>query len=222
MDNLQLLVLLACSPLVGLLANRLIQHLPNILAREWQIKLPHATPVKPGWIFSLSIGCALVAAYGPNDLLPGIFLMLAASLLMALAFIDWQHQWLPDCLTLPLLWSGLAVNLFALFVPLQEAVLGAMLGYFILWSLNRIYQCVRGKPGIGYGDFKLLAALGAWAGWNCLPMILLLAAGSALLFSWSSLGRKTQTLDTPLAFGSYLAATGWLVLAFRDYLPLFN
>ncbi len=222
MDNFQLLILLSCSLFVGVLANMLIRRLPVFLARKWRIKRPRNHPIKSEWIFVISISCALIAFVGQNSLLHSALLMLAATALIALAIIDWQLQWLPDCLTLPLLWSGLAVNLFALFAPLQDAVLGAILGYLALWCVNQAYRLLRGEPGIGHGDFKLLAALGAWVGWNLLPIILLLAASLALLLSLPSQTRQSSGLRAPLAFGSYLASMGWLVLALRDNPPLIH
>lgn len=222
MVNAQLILLLTSSLPIGLLTNALIQRLPLFLALKWQVELPGIAPARTGWVFTISTGCALFAAGGQNSLLHSALLMLVASILIALAFIDWQHQWLPDCLTLPLLWCGLTANLFALFAPLQEAVLGAMLGYLLLWCVDQIYQLLRGKPGIGRGDFKLLAALGAWVGWSLLPAILLLASGCALLFSLPLYSRQALSSRTPLAFGSYLATMGWLVLALRDHLVPIN
>ena len=97
-------------------------------------------------------------------------------MLIALTFIDFDTQLLPDNLTLPLLWAGLVANLFGLFVSLQDAVLGAIAGYLALWIVYWLFRLIRGKEGMGYGDFKLLAALGAWLGWQMLPLIILLSS----------------------------------------------
>ena len=96
--------------------------------------------------------------------------------LLALTFIDFDTQLLPDDLTLPLLWAGLLANLFGLFVPLHDAVIGAIAGYLALWIVYWLFKLIRGKEGMGYGDFKLLAALGAWLGWQMLPLIVLLSS----------------------------------------------
>ena len=96
--------------------------------------------------------------------------------LLALTFIDFDTQLLPDDLTLPLLWAGLLANLFGLFVPLRDAVIGAIAGYLALWIVYWLFKLIRGKEGMGYGDFKLLAALGAWLGWQMLPLIVLLSS----------------------------------------------
>jgi leader peptidase (prepilin peptidase)/N-methyltransferase len=111
-------------------------------------------------------GCA-VAAYGPTA--AGLGAMLLVFFLVELAFIDLDTQLLPDDLTLPLLWLGLGFNLAGTFVPIADAVVGAMAGYGILWSIYWLFKLVTGKEGMGYGDFKLLGALGAWFGWQALP-----------------------------------------------------
>lgn len=132
--------------------------------------------------------------------------------LLTLAAIDQQHMLLPDTLTLPLLWLGLLINIPATFVPLTDAVLGAASGYLALWSVYWLFRLTTGKEGLGYGDFKLFAALGAWCGWQTLPLIALLAASTGVLVGsiLIVLGRRQR--QQPLAFGSYLAVAGWLVL----------
>ncbi len=144
--------------------------------------------------------------------------------LVALTFIDFDTQLLPDDLTLPLLWGGLLANVYGLFVPLPEAVAGAMAGYLVLWSIYWIFKLVRGKEGMGYGDFKLLAALGAWLGWKTLPMIVL---GSSLVGACIGITLvvvKGRDHNVPLAFGPYLAIAGMIALFFgpalvRVYFP---
>ena len=135
--------------------------------------------------------------------------------LIALSFIDIDEQLLPDSITLPLLWAGLLFNLTAgehAFVPLADAVAGAMAGYLSLWLVYQGFKLVTGREGMGYGDFKLLAALGAWLGWQMLPLIILLSAvvgaviGIAMILL---LGRDRQV---PIPFGPYLAAAGWIAL----------
>jgi leader peptidase (prepilin peptidase) / N-methyltransferase len=139
--------------------------------------------------------------------------------LVALAVIDIDTQLLPDNMTLPLLWLGLAVSLLLpaaagarLPVDLHTAVIGAIAGYLSLWSVYHLFRLVTGKEGMGYGDFKLLAALGAWLGWQMLLPIIIGAAGVGALVGLSAivLGKRAQ--GVPMAFGPYLAAAGWLML----------
>jgi len=131
---------------------------------------------------------------------------------IALAFIDLDTRLLPDALTLPLLWAGLLVNLHGTFVPLPDAVLGAVAGYLVLWSIYWLFKLLTGKEGMGYGDFKLLAAIGAWLGWTALPLVLLLSslAGAVIGVSLKALGRLKE--GEPLPFGPFLAAGGAVAL----------
>lgn len=156
----------------------------------------------------------------------GLASVLFAWLLIAMTFIDADTQLLPDDLTYPLLWAGLLINLQGTFVPLSEAVIGAAAGYLVLWSVYWLFKLATGKEGMGYGDFKLLAALGAWLGWKMLPAIILLSSvvGAAVgiaLIVFSKHGR-----DKPIPFGPYLAAAGMIAMvygtsitqAYLDYL----
>ena len=132
--------------------------------------------------------------------------------LIALTFIDADTQLLPDDLTLPLLWAGLAVNLSGLFVPLQEAVIGAIAGYLSLWSVYWAFKLLRGKEGMGYGDFKLLAALGAWMGWKVLPAIVLLSSVVGAVVGITLILMRRHERAAPLPYGPYLAAAGAIAL----------
>ncbi len=134
--------------------------------------------------------------------------------LLALTFIDFDTQYLPDDLTLPLLWGGLVANLWGLFVPLSEAVIGAVAGYLALWSIYWLFKLIRGKEGMGYGDFKLLAALGAWLGWKMLPLIILLSSVVGAVVGIALIVFKGRDHQVPLAFGPYLAAAGAIALFF--------
>lgn len=158
----------------------------------------------------------LALQFGPTWTMVGAVLLSWA--LIALTLIDFDHQLLPDNITLPLLWLGLLFNVFEVFVSLQDAVIGAMAGYLSLWSVYWLFKLLTGKEGMGYGDFKLLAALGAFMGWQALPMIILLsslvgAAVGILLIVVRKRGR-----DVPIPFGPYLAAAGWLALVWGDQL----
>ncbi|QGV96940.1 prepilin peptidase [Klebsiella pneumoniae] len=137
-------------------------------------------------------------------LAPGLPLaggLVLLSFLLILARIDARTQLLPDRLTLPLLWAGLLFNLNEVYIALPDAVAGAMAGYLALWSVYWLFRLLTGKEALGYGDFKLLAALGAWCGWQVLPQVLLLASASGLV--WTLLQRlwTRQSLQQPLAFG---------------------
>ena len=133
-------------------------------------------------------------------------------LLIAMTFIDLDTQLLPDDLTFPLLWLGLLVNVKGLFVPLQDAVLGAAAGYMALWTVYWVFKLVRGKEGMGYGDFKLLAALGAWMGWQMLPAIILLSSVVGALVGIGIIIASRMGFDHKIPFGPYLAGAGLLAL----------
>lgn len=141
--------------------------------------------------------------------------------LIALTFIDLDHQLLPDSLTLPLLWAGLLLSLWgpgsagtAIPVDVRSSIIGAIAGYLSLWSVYHLFRLVTGKEGMGYGDFKLLAALGAWMGWKMLIPIILVAAIVGAVVGILTLKRRGQSTATPIAFGPFLAAAGWLMLMF--------
>lgn len=135
-----------------------------------------------------------------------------AYLLIAMTFIDADTQLLPDDLTLPLLWCGLLVNLNGTFVPLSDAVIGAVAGYLTLWSVYWLFKLATGKEGMGYGDFKLLAALGAWLGWKMLPVIILLSSLVGAVVGIALIVFAKHGRDKPIPFGPYLAAAGMLAL----------
>jgi leader peptidase (prepilin peptidase)/N-methyltransferase len=130
--------------------------------------------------------------------------------LISLTMIDFDTQLLPDSITLPLLWAGLLVNLGGTFVPLETAVLGAMAGYLVLWSVYWLFKLVTGKEGMGHGDFKLLAALGAWLGWTMVPLVLLLSSVVGALIGLGYLAVRKES--APFAFGPYIAIAGFVAL----------
>ena len=153
--------------------------------------------------------------------------------LVALAFIDIDHQLLPDSLTLPLLWLGLLLSLFApapggapVPVDMRSSLIGAIAGYLALWSVYHLFRLLTAKEGMGYGDFKLLAALGAWLGWRMLLPTVLIAAAVGAVVGIALLAARRQSRSVPIAFGPFLAAAGWLMLMFgrelvTGYLGLF-
>ncbi len=138
--------------------------------------------------------------------------------LLALTLIDLDHKLLPDSLTLPLLWAGLLVNVGELFAPLSSSVVGAAAGYLALWSVYKLFKLVTGKEGMGYGDFKLLAAIGAWLGWQLLPLVILLSAlvGSIVGVALIAFGGRSSQSAIP--FGPYLAAAGFIALLWGERL----
>lgn len=134
--------------------------------------------------------------------------------LVTLAFIDLDTTLLPDSLTLPLVWLGLLLNMNGVFVPLADAVIGAMAGYLILWSVYWLFKLVTGKDGMGYGDFKLLAAIGAWLGWQMLPVTLLLSSVVGALIGIAMIVLVKHDRRVPIPFGPYLAGGGLVALFF--------
>ena len=135
---------------------------------------------------------------------------------IALCFIDLDHQLLPDAITLPLLWLGLAVNYFEVFCPLPDAVLGAIFGYGILWIVFHGFRLLTGKEGMGYGDFKLLAMLGAWQGWQSLPAIILISSIAGAVIGIALIILQGRDRAAPMPFGPYLTIAGVLCLLFGE------
>lgn len=180
-------------------------------------------------------GAAISARYPIVELLTGVLSALVAWrfgfdwptlaalvltwFLIALTCIDLETQLLPDSLTLPLLWIGLTLSLWApriggasVPVDLRSSVIGAIAGYASLWSVYHLFRLLTGKEGMGYGDFKLFAALGAWLGWQMLLPIILIAAAAGAIVGITVLSIRRQHRSTPIAFGPFLAASGWLIL----------
>lgn len=157
---------------------------------------------------------ALAWYFGVSWALLGAMLFTWA--LIALTLIDVDHQLLPDDITLPLLWLGLAFNLGGTYVSLQDAVIGAMAGYLLLWSVYWLFKLLTGKEGMGFGDFKLLAALGAWLGWQALPLIILLSSLVGAVVGIALMIIKRRGREIPIPFGPYLAMAGWIALLWGD------
>ena len=158
----------------------------------------------------LFVACAWT--FGPT--LQTFAAMLLCAALVALTGIDLDTQLLPDQITLPLLWIGLLLNLFGMFARLPDAVIGAAAGYLVLWSVYWLFKLLTGREGMGYGDFKLLGALGAWFGWQALPMLLLLSSVVGAVVGIGILLVQRKGRNTAIAFGPYLAMAGLITLFF--------
>jgi leader peptidase (prepilin peptidase)/N-methyltransferase len=136
--------------------------------------------------------------------------------LLALSFIDYDHQLLPDDITLPLLWLGLALNVVGTYTPLSSAVIGTLAGYLSLWLIYQIFRLLTGREGMGYGDFKLFAAFGAWLGWQQLPLIILLSSFLGALVGVGFIVLRGRDRSLPIPFGPFLCLAGWVALLWGD------
>lgn len=141
-----------------------------------------------------------------------LFAALLSWALLSLTMIDFDHQYLPDQITLPFIWLGLILNINGMYTDLTSAVIGAAAGYLSLWSVYQLFKLVTGKEGMGFGDFKLLALFGAWLGWQMLPAIILISTIIGSLIGISLIVLKRHEKNKPIPFGPYLAAAGWLTL----------
>lgn len=173
-----------------------------------------ATGVLSAWVawhfgFGAAAACALAVTWA----------------LIALTGIDIDHQLLPDSITLSLMWAGLLAAVVigpkaasALPVGVTDALIGAMSGYASLWLVFHAFRLITGKEGMGYGDFKLFAALGAWLGWKLLPLVIVLSAAAGALFGIAMILLRGRDRSAPMPFGPYLAAAGWLAMMYGDAL----
>jgi leader peptidase (prepilin peptidase)/N-methyltransferase len=150
--------------------------------------------------------------------LAGFAVVVATWLLIAMTFIDLDTMLLPDQLTLSLLWLGLLLSIGSPLVSSQDALIGAAAGYLSLWSLYWAFKLITGKEGMGYGDFKLLAAIGAWVGWQHLPVVILLSSFVGAIVGVTLLTIQGKDKSQPIPFGPYLAAAGWLTLLYGDWI----
>ena len=142
--------------------------------------------------------------------------------LVPLFLIDFDHQILPDSITLPLLWVGLFLSLFDVFVDSHSSIIGALAGYLSLWSIYHLFKLLTGKEGMGYGDFKLLAAIGAWVGWQALPVVILFSSVVGAVIGISLIVIKGRHHSQPIPFGPFLAAAGWMTLLWgNDIIQLY-
>ena len=168
--------------------------------------------------FTAAVTLAVMWRFGVSSVL--VPALIFSWTLIALTFIDLDHFLLPDVMTLPRLWLGLLGNLAGGFCDIHSAVIGAVAGYLTLWVVYHLYRVITGRTGFGHGDFKLLAALGAWLGWHMLPLIILLASvvGAAVGISMITAGRLNSR--QPLPFGPYLAGAGLIAMLFGQQLVI--
>ena len=138
--------------------------------------------------------------------------------LVALSFIDFDTQYLPDSITLPFLWLGLAFNVADTYATTQASVIGAIAGYLALWSVYHLFRLLTGKEGMGYGDFKLLALFGAWLGWSAVPLIVLLSSLVGAAIGVGMIALRGHDKNIPIPFGPYLAIAGWIALLWGNQL----
>jgi leader peptidase (prepilin peptidase)/N-methyltransferase len=165
-------------------------------------------PLIEAFTATLSVLVALHFGYTPQ----AGFALLLTWCLIALSFIDIDHQLLPDNITLPMLWLGLLLSLFGLYTDVNASVIGAIAGYMVLWLVYQAFKLATGKEGMGYGDFKLLSLFGAWLGWQTLPMIILLSSLVGAVIGISMIIFSKRDHNIPIPFGPYLAAAGWIAL----------
>jgi len=152
--------------------------------------------------------------FGPN--LQGLTALFLTAFLVAMAGIDIDHQLLPDNMTIPLMWAGIVLSFWSVHIDLSSSIAGAIAGYLILWSIYHLFRLLTGKEGMGYGDFKLLAALGAWMGWQMLPLIVLLSSVVGAVVGLTLMGTGHLKKDRPMPFGPFIAAAGWIALVWGD------
>lgn len=178
------------------------------------VSIPIRYPLIELLTAAIWILCGL--SFGVNNALAAA--MFLTAVLISLTAIDLDHQLLPDSLTLPLLWVGLLINIDATFVSLESAVLGAVFGYLCLWSVYWLFKIITGKEGMGYGDFKLLAALGAWFGLSALPTIVLLSSLVGAIIGIALIVTGRQSRETPMPFGPFLVGAGLIHLFYPNVL----
>ena len=177
-------------------------------------------PISPRYpaVELLTAALSALVVWQLGSSLQGLAALVLVWMLIALTFIDIDTQILPDDLRLPLLWMGLLLNLNGTFVPLADAVIGAAAGYLSLWCVFWLFRLATGKEGIGYGDFKLLAALGAWLGWTMLPLIVLLSSAIGAIVGLLLILLRGHHRDKPIPFGPFLALAGLVALLYGEAL----
>ena len=172
--------------------------------------------------FITGLLCAVTAwrfGFGPE----AVMAIIMTLMLVPITMIDADHQLIPDSIVYPLLWIGLGMSLWypmagseVLFIPADQAILGALVGYLSLWSVYWLFKLVTGKEGMGHGDFKLLAALGAWLGWQALPVIIMMSAVVGAAYGIGTIVLQGRDRAKPMPFGPFLAAAGWITMLYGD------
>ncbi len=170
-------------------------------------------------LFSALSTAYILWHYGITEI--GMAALIFNGFLLTISVIDIEHQLILDTLSLPLLWLGLLLNTQGFFTTAESAIWGAAMGYLILWSLFHAFRLLTSKEGMGYGDFKLLAALGAWFGFSALPVIILIAALVTIMVAVLGAILRIRSLNDPMPFGPFLAIGGWVVLFFEKSLNLY-
>jgi leader peptidase (prepilin peptidase)/N-methyltransferase len=148
--------------------------------------------------------------FGPT--MQGLTALFLTTMLIAMAGIDFDHQLLPDNMTIPLMWGGILLGFWSIHTDLVSSVAGAIAGYLVLWTVYHLFRLLTGKEGMGYGDFKLLAALGAWMGWQMLPLVVLLSSVVGALAGVILMTAGRLKRDKPMPFGPFIAAAGWIAM----------
>lgn len=171
-------------------------------------------PVIEAFTAATSIMVAWHFGYTPQ----AVFALLLSWSLIALIFIDIDHQLLPDSITLPMLWLGMCLSLFNVFTDAHASIIGAVAGYTALWAVFHLFKLATGKEGMGYGDFKLLALFGAWLGWQYLPIIILLSSLVGAIIGLGMIIFVKHDHNVPIPFGPYLAVAGWIALLWGNEL----
>ncbi|GFO72113.1 leader peptidase/N-methyltransferase [Bathymodiolus japonicus methanotrophic gill symbiont] len=165
---------------------------------------------------ALSSILSIVVAYQLGGQIETLYALLLTWTLIALSGIDFDHQLLPDNIVLPILWLGLFLSLFNIFTDPVSSIIGAIAGYLFLWTIYQLFKLLTGKEGMGYGDFKLLALLGAWLGWQYLPLIILLSSLVGAIIGTAMIIFVQRDKNVPIPFGPYLAIAGWIALLWGD------
>lgn len=228
---------------VGFLINAAVAHLPMILERQWQMQardvlgLPggSTTPCRSSeQRRNRTVSRRQVCIALANSLLSGIvalhfgfgwsavLLLILTWGLLTMSLIDAEHLLLPDILVLPLLWFGLVVNSFHQFAELQEALWGTVVGYMSLWCVLWLSKLITGHEGLGRGDLKLLAMLGAWGGWQILPLTIILASTMGVAVRLVMIWLHRAERSEPIPFGPYLSVAGWTALVVMPGVSIFN
>ena len=176
------------------------------------IKIPSRYPIIEATTALLSI--AVAWHFGPTWEAAAALLLTWA--LVTLTVIDFDHQLLPDSITLPFLWLGLGISLSGIFTDPESAIIGGLVGYLSLWSVYILFKLTTGKEGMGHGDFKLLAMLGAWLGWQSVLPIILLSSVVGAVVGITLIVVRGRDKNIPIPFGPYLAAAGWITLLWGD------